>query len=92
MLSQASLSRYSFTFVEVWWSNTDLELIGELVKEWDNYMKALSGAGMTLQEDSKDLLIWTGGNTSGRMTAKNFYNAILTTHGLPRWRSWKVKV
>jgi hypothetical protein len=36
----------------------------------------LSGAGITLQEDSKDSLIWTGGDASGRMTVKNFYNAI----------------
>jgi len=60
----------------------DLEVSGELVNEWENYMKALSGAGITLHKDSRDSLIWTGGSASGRMTFKNLYNDILTTHRL----------
>jgi ribonuclease HI len=28
----------------------------------------------------------------GNMTVKNFYNAIRTTHGLPNWIGWRVKV
>jgi hypothetical protein len=71
------------TFAEVWRSNTKLELSGDLVKEWENFTQALSGAGITLQDDSRDILIWTSGDASGRMTVKNFYNSILTTHGLP---------
>jgi hypothetical protein len=38
-LAQASLSRDPFTFAEVWRSSTDLELTGELGKEWDNYTR-----------------------------------------------------
>jgi hypothetical protein len=52
---------------------------------------ALSSVGITLKQDTKDLLIWTNGNLSERMTIKNFYNAILTTLGLLSWSGWKVQ-
>jgi hypothetical protein len=90
-LAQASLARDTFTYAEVWQSSTELELTGKHATEWDNYTVALSGVGIAIKEFSKDIMIWIGGNASGRMTDKNFYNAILTTHGLPSLSEWKVK-
>lgn len=92
MLAHATLSRNPFTFAEVWRRSTDLELSGDLFIEWENYTKALSEKGITLQEESRDSLLWTGGDASGRMTVKNFYNAIHTIHGLPSWSGWRVQV
>jgi hypothetical protein len=79
------VTRDPVTFAEVWKSNEDLELIGNHASDWDKYTAELNRVGVTLHEDVKDTLLWTGGNSSGNLTVKNYYDAIISTQELPIW-------
>jgi hypothetical protein len=91
-LAQASSARDLVTFAEVLRRSDDLELLGDRATEWTNFTSELCGVGITLIENRKDVLRWTGGDSSRELTVKNCYNVILSTQTLPTWSSWKVKL
>jgi hypothetical protein len=64
---------------------------GIKLQNGQNLHKELCGAGITLIDNTKDELRWTGGDLSGELTVKNCYNAILSTQNLPIWSGWKLK-
>jgi hypothetical protein len=49
-LAHASLRRDPLTLAEVWRSSSELEISGDLGKEWDFFTQALSGAGIYFPE------------------------------------------
>jgi hypothetical protein len=78
---------------KTWLCSDDLGLAGELAAEWDLYRRALIGAGATIR-DTEDKLMWTGGNSSGTISVKNAYLALISTKKfliLGGWRHniWK---
>jgi len=64
--------------IENWIYRNDLDLAGELSVEWDRYRIALFRAGATIR-DTKDELMWTGGDTSRTISIKNAYSALIST-------------
>jgi hypothetical protein len=72
-------------------NNTKLELSGNLSSEWDQYRRALQAAGVIIT-DKMDELIWIGGDTSGILTLKNVYEALLSTQDLPMITSWWIQM
>jgi len=61
-----------------WYRYGDLGLSGSLVVEWERYRMALIGVGASIHEGD-DTLMWTGGDHSGYLTAKNVYLALIST-------------
>jgi hypothetical protein len=51
----------------------DLGLEGELLIEWNNYIKGLVGSGFELNND-KDLLLWSWDTKFGQVSAKQAYD------------------
>jgi hypothetical protein len=49
------------------------------------------GAGVSLYE-TNDNLLWTGGNSTGKVTVENIYYALISTQDFPIWRGWKVNI
>jgi hypothetical protein len=71
----------------------DLGLVGSLAEEWEDYQKALCHAGIQLRNNC-DELCWVGGDSSGRISAKNIYLALAKTfwpNPVEGWRKhlWK---
>jgi ribonuclease HI len=58
-----------------WLSGEELQLDFDLYSEWIGYTQSLMEAGIRLQ-DRPDVLLWTGGDQSGSLTAKNVYLAL----------------
>jgi hypothetical protein len=56
-------------------SSEEIGLSGNLAGEWEGFCRALSGAGVQLQ-NKEDELIWMGGDRSGSLTVKNIYLAL----------------
>jgi hypothetical protein len=52
---------------------------------------ALIGAGASIQ-DTKDELMWTGGDTSGSLTVKNAYMALISTQRFPSYGGWRYNI
>jgi hypothetical protein len=61
----------------------DLELTGFHSSDWDSYIAELNRVGVTLHENDEDSLLWTGGDSSGNLTVKKCYDAIISTSGSP---------
>jgi hypothetical protein len=76
-LAQATSARDPMTIKEDWRSSNDLGLPGELANEWTKYTVELRGAGITLSENSEDILKWIGGEATGELSVKNCYIARL---------------
>jgi hypothetical protein len=72
-------------------SSEKLEFSGEQASEWENYISELNGVGISL-DNTKDTLLWTGGDSSGNITVKNIYAALISTQQLPIWRGWRVNI
>jgi hypothetical protein len=53
-------------------SSNDLRLSEPLASEWTLFITALKGAGISLKAEP-DVLLWAGGDGSGKITAKNLY-------------------
>jgi hypothetical protein len=70
-LNLASVYQDPITLSEKWISEKDLGISGNIESEWDQYCINLNEAGVSLSE-KEDTLIWTGGDSSGRMTVKIF--------------------
>jgi hypothetical protein len=62
-----------------------------LAAEWDLFRRALIGAGATIR-DTPDQLMWTGGNSSGILSVKNAYLALISTFNFPILDSWRHKI
>jgi hypothetical protein len=77
-LDLASVNQDPITLSEDWISGRDLGISGNLASEWDHYCDNLNEAGVSLNE-KEDTLIWTGGDSSGRLTVKNIYAALIST-------------
>jgi ribonuclease HI len=68
-----------------------LGITGDLAAEWDQFRIALIDSGASIQ-DKDDELMWTGGDTSGSLTVKNAYLALLSTQGLTSLGGWRQTV
>jgi hypothetical protein len=62
-------------FGDHWLSANELQLEGDLYSEWRSYTQTLMEAGIRLL-DRPDALLWTGGDQSGTLSAKNVYLAL----------------
>ena len=76
-LHQFSISPSGGQLGEHWLNGTDLQLDSVLKDEWDDFTQQLTDADIRLQE-RLDALIWTGGDSTGFLTAKNVYQALAT--------------
>jgi hypothetical protein len=97
VLAQASMARDPITSTEVWKRNGELDLTRLLSSNWDSYIAELNRAGVTLHINAEDSLLWTGGNSYGNLTVKNYYDAIISTQELLVWcdcqgNFWKWKL
>jgi ribonuclease HI len=76
-----------------WLNGADLLLDLNSSIEWNGYIQLLIEAGIRLHPKA-DLLIWTGGNGSGQISAKNVYLALASRIWKPikhscRQRIWR---
>jgi hypothetical protein len=77
-LDLASVNQDPITLSEDWISGRDLGISGNLASEWEHYRDNLNEAGVSLNE-KEDTLIWTGGDSSGKMSVKNIYATLIST-------------
>jgi hypothetical protein len=91
-LAQASTDMNFITRTEIWKSHEDLGLVGNQALEWNRYTASLGQAGVTLQQTKKDKLLWNGGDSSGEISVRNCYKAILSLLSLPNLQGWKLKL
>jgi hypothetical protein len=59
-----------------WKKAGDLGLEGELIEEWNNYVKGLVGSGFELNNE-KDSLMWSWDTKGGQVTTKQAYEVQL---------------
>ena len=64
-----------------WFSSRDLNLHGELALEWDDYVKCLILAGITLL-DASDQFVWLLNKQYGNISAKLAYNSLVQKHSI----------
>jgi hypothetical protein len=81
-LSQVSEGRDPLTNIELWLSSNRLGLKGTQDLEWDQYTRELKAVGISLK-NNQDVLVWTGGDSSGNISVKNLYDAIISTKQFP---------
>ena len=79
------------THSEKWISAKDLGISGDLETEWEQYCRDLNEAGVSLRE-KEDTLIWTGGDSTGRMLVKNIYSTLISIYEWPQTKRWKFKL
>jgi hypothetical protein len=79
------------TYLSNWKDSEELELTWELSTKWLQFRWALQAAGVIVT-GNEDELIWTGGNTSGVISVKNVYEALLSTQNLPLITSWRIQM
>ena len=72
-----------------WLNNADLRLSSAIATEWDDFIMELQGVGAALS-NNKDTLLWTGGDTFGKISVKNIYVTLISTHDYQKERGWKV--
>jgi hypothetical protein len=76
---------------DFWLSSADLELDSDLSVEWDGYTHRLMETGIHLQE-RPDTFLWTGGDSSGNLTAKNVYRALAIKCWANTSERWRLKI
>lgn len=74
-LFQPTDLRGTNSITHCWRSSGDLGLPSPLDSEWDLFTLSLQSTSILLQ-DREDTLLWTGGDSSGRLTSSNIYAAI----------------
>jgi len=77
-LDLASVYQDPNTLSEVWINSRELGISGNLSLEWEHFCDNLNEAGVSLNEN-EDSLIWTRGDSSGRLSVKNLYAALIST-------------
>jgi ribonuclease HI len=70
-----------------WLDSGDLNLSDLSAAEWNLYISALKEAGITLSS-RPDSLRWAGGDSTGNLTVRNLYDALLKQKYLAVDRSW----
>jgi hypothetical protein len=83
-LAQLKKGTGAFPLPDSWLHSSELALGGHLAQEFDSYTTALRCSGLSLSV-APDALTWTGGDGSGRVVAKNVYDALLSERSL--WHS-----
>jgi hypothetical protein len=83
-LFQASCAPKQGSNCSNWFVRTKLGLEGDHTSTWDRYRVRLIGVGISIS-DRWDELRWTGGDSSGMITKKNVYNALIA-------KLWKNKI
>jgi len=86
---RARISADSIT--ETWLSSGSLGLRGRLASKWEQYRKALRGACIAIR-NLADTLVWTRGDSSGNMTVKNVYSALISTLDYPIEGRWMLNL
>jgi hypothetical protein len=81
------------SLLSTWINSLDMDLIGDLAAEWDRFRRALQASSVSLSEN-EDELLWIGGDSSGSLSKKNVYVALISTLNqltLTGWRNrlWK---
>jgi hypothetical protein len=79
------------TYLSNWKDSEELELTWELSTEWIQFRRALQAVGVIVT-GNEDELIWTGGDTSGVISVKNVYEALISTQNLPLITSWRIQM
>jgi hypothetical protein len=90
-LAQARKCSNSTSLCDYWLTSIDINLRGSLATEWDLFRKALIDTGIILQ-NTKDKLMWTGGDNSGIPSVKKNYRGIVTTKCLKRIDRWQLSL
>jgi hypothetical protein len=90
-LHQFSSSSSGGQLGEHWLSGMDLQLESVLKVEWDGFIQFLSYAGIRLQE-RLDTLMWTWGDCSISLIAKNVNQALVEKFWSPINVSWCQKI
>jgi len=90
-LALASIFQDPITHSKKWISAKDLGISGDLEMEWEQYCRDLNEAGVSLRE-KEDTLIWTGGDSTGRMLVKNIYSTLISIYEWPQTKRWKFKL
>jgi len=70
-----------------WLDSGDLNLSDPSAAEWNLHISALKEAGITLSS-RPDSLRWAGGDSTGNLTVRNLYDALLKQKYLAVDRSW----
>jgi len=70
-----------------WLNNSELNLMGDLAQEWNEYRSDLSTSGVLIHE-KKDTLFCLGGDDFGFPTAKNIYSSIISVKGIMKVDFW----
>jgi hypothetical protein len=81
------------SLLSTWINILDMDLTGDLAAEWDHFGRALQASGVSLSEN-EDEILWIGGDSSGSLSKKNVYAALISTLNqlmLTGWRNrlWK---
>jgi hypothetical protein len=83
VLYQARCNKEQGAIGTNWLTSSVLELEGDTTREWESYRLKLIGMGIHLQ-DRPDVLIWTGGDNSGKLSVKNVYNVVAAKLWVPK--------
>jgi ribonuclease HI len=75
-LAQAGFQGAASTRLPRWKKARDLGLEGDLIDEWNNYVKGLVGSGFELNNE-KDVLLWSWDTKGDQVTTKQAYEAQL---------------
>jgi ribonuclease HI len=92
VLANAEEANNPISAAERWKSNTELGLTGTLADDWNRYVRELKGAGIALQINEIDTLVWTGVDNKGELSVKNTYEAIFSLKEIPTWSGWKKNI
>jgi hypothetical protein len=91
LLSQARGQLDQVSTTTNWIRSNELGITGDLAAEWDQF-RISTYWFRSLHQDKDDELMWTRGDSSGFLTVKNAYMALLSTQRLPSFGGWRLKV
>jgi ribonuclease HI len=87
LLSQVNLRSNNSSLPDRWMNSGDLRLCQPIASEWDRFIKALKGSGISLSA-CPDSLRWAGGDATGITSVKNFYTALHSQRLVTVDRTW----
>jgi hypothetical protein len=90
-LAQARNPSNTTNLSDYWVKSNDLGLEDDLAIEWDSYRKNLIDVGVILQE-GLDQVMWTGGDSPGNPSARNFYLSIISSKCLTSVERWRLSI
>lgn len=89
VLEDAVRAEFPTMPTERWKSSSDLGLTGLLSDDWNDYRRNLNGAGVALQANEQDTLVWLGADNTGVLTVKSVYEALVSLNGIPECSRWE---